>query len=1161
MAESFTRENRPIRRLAAPLSRLKSHYNVVVVGSGYGAAVVAARLARATKAGEPKLSVCVLERGEELHPGEYPSTPEAALKAMQIDMPEKRVGFTTALYDFRVNGELNAFVGCGLGGGSLVNANVSLQPERRVLLDPTWPSRFRDDIDEILAASFERAKEMLKPTPYPETRTPAKLAALRQMNSDPALSYQPPINVHFGAAGPNHVGVVQLPCTDCGDCVSGCNVSAKNTLLMNYLPDAVNHGAEIFVRLNVRSVERDEANGRWLVRYMPLEAGVEKFDGPETFIAADYVFLGAGALGSTEILLRSQARGLPLSSRLGSSFTGNGDVLAFAYNCEVPTHPVGFGTVPHDGPVVGPCITGIVDLRASAAELRNAMVIEEGSLPSPLARMLPGFLKGAALLGSVPPNAQPTSEQVRREIESALLGPYHGAVDQTQVLLVMSHDDAAGRLSLIDNRLRIRWPGLSSQAVFGKVLDQLRAASESIGGILVKNPAWSDHLGSRLITVHPLGGCVMAENAQSGVVDHAGRVFRGAEGVETHRGLFVCDGAVIPRPLGVNPLLTISAVSERIVALAAKKEGWFIDYSLPSSPRPADLDAREPIGLQFTETMRGYISELGADYEEAAAAGERDDNRCHFTLTITSTDLDSFIGDPSHRASIVGSVTAPVLSPWPLAVSEGLLQLMPIDTAAHGTRRMRYTMKITTSDGREFRFNGFKTVRDDPGPDVWTDTTTLFVDIQNPDATPVAKGILRIEPADFAVQLTTVRALGAKDVNSALKAKARFARFFAGALSDTYAGIARSTPNVWPPAKKTVLPVRERRALRLPPAEVHTVATEDGVSLRLTRFNGGPKGPVMLCHGLGVSSRIYTLDTIDTNLAEYLCSSGFDTWLLDFRASIDLPSATRQFSGDEVARFDYPAAVEHVRQLARKDDIQVVAHCFGASTLAMALASGLSKVRSAVFSQVAAHVATPVMNRLRAALYMPDMLRLLGLDALTTDMSDRPDLLEKLYDRAISINPAIRWSQHCSSAACHRISFMYAPLYQHGQLNDATHEGLGGLFGIANVRALQHLAAMIRAKKVVAMDKADVYFPKPPDALARTAAKFRLPILFVHGGENECFLPKSTEQTFELLKRANPTTHYDRVVIPKYGHIDCIFGKDAVRDVYPHIVRHLEQTA
>ena len=148
--------------------------------------------------------------------------------------------------------------------------------------------------------------------------------------------------------------------------------------------------------------------------------------------------------------------------------------------------------------------------------------------------------------------------------------------------------------------------------------------------------------------------------------------------------------------------------------------------------------------------------------------------------------------------------------------------------------------------------------------------------------------------------------------------------------------------------------------MRLPAPELHVVRSEDGVDLRLTRFRAGSKGPVVLAHGLGVSSRIFMPDTIDTSLAEFLVSRNYDVWLLDFRASIDLPSAHSQFSGDDVARFDYPAAVDAVRRITGSDTVQIVAHCFGASTLFMSFAAGLSHVRSAVFSQIAGHVSSPL---------------------------------------------------------------------------------------------------------------------------------------------------------------------------------------------------------
>src|SRR5579864_8384922 len=108
-------------RLSSPIENIKSHYTVVVVGSGYGGAIAASRMARAGQ------QVCMLERGKEFQPGEYPDTEIKALEEIQADLLDVHVGPRTGLYEFNVNEEINVFKGCGLGGTSLVNANVSLR--------------------------------------------------------------------------------------------------------------------------------------------------------------------------------------------------------------------------------------------------------------------------------------------------------------------------------------------------------------------------------------------------------------------------------------------------------------------------------------------------------------------------------------------------------------------------------------------------------------------------------------------------------------------------------------------------------------------------------------------------------------------------------------------------------------------------------------------------------------------------------------------------------------------------------------------------------------------------------------------------------------------------------------------------------------------------
>jgi cholesterol oxidase len=566
-----------MRRLSVPIGQINDRYDVVVVGSGYGGAIAASRMSRAGR------SVCVLERGRELHPGEYPATGFEAVQEMQLDLPEGHVGPLTGLYDFRIGEGISVFVGCGLGGTSLVNANVALHADPRVFADPCWPAPIRDDLDNRIQDGYRRATQMLGPNPIPDRLADLpKLASLSESARAMGSSIRRPrINVTFEDRV-NEAGVWQSRCTLCGDCVTGCNHGAKNTTLMNYLPDAANHGAQLFTCVSVRSV-KCAARG-WRVQYEILEPGRDRSEARPPFVEGDVVVLAAGTLGSTEILLRSQAEGLRLSSRLGQRFSGNGDVLAFSYNGDLEVNGVGWGPRPggEGRPPVGPTITGMIDLRPGA-ELDDGIIIEEGAIPGALGSAAPEvFAAAAAVLRqkarlSRPHHLLPAA----REAESLLRGPHHGAVRNTQTYLVMAHDDAAGRLVLESDRLRIRWPGVGEQAIFRRIEDVLRKACEGLGGIYLKNPIWTKLLRHELVSVHPLGGCAMAATAESGVVDHKGQVYTGRGPDELHDGLYVADGSVIPRSLGVNPLLTISALAERTCALLAETRGWSIDYGGP----------------------------------------------------------------------------------------------------------------------------------------------------------------------------------------------------------------------------------------------------------------------------------------------------------------------------------------------------------------------------------------------------------------------------------------------------------------------------------------------------------------------------------------------------------------------------------------------------
>ena len=195
-------------------------------------------------------------------------------REFQVDAPEAHTGSPTGLFDFRVNQDINVVLGCGFGGTSLINANVGLRAEPRVFDDPAWPDDFRKDT-ALLERSYRLAEEVLGMQPVPQDfpRLPKMEAHQRSAEAMGAKWYRTPLYVTFENPkdGVNQFGVPQQACIGCGDCVSGCNFHAKNTTLMNYLPDAVNFGAEIFTEVAVTYLER-KGDG-WLVHFQPLGVG------------------------------------------------------------------------------------------------------------------------------------------------------------------------------------------------------------------------------------------------------------------------------------------------------------------------------------------------------------------------------------------------------------------------------------------------------------------------------------------------------------------------------------------------------------------------------------------------------------------------------------------------------------------------------------------------------------------------------------------------------------------------------------------------------------------------------------------------------------------------------------------------------------------------
>lgn len=581
-----------MHRISHPVSKAPDQvWDYVIVGSGYGGGIAASRLARAG------FKVCVLERGHEILPGEYPKDLQSAQDAIEVmtarDGPlpriklepkEKHPAPARGMMQLRVGDDVNVILGNGLGGGSLVNAGVSIRPDMRVFQEG-WPRAYAllDQTDakgnpvNALTDHFDTVAGQLGATEVPPEKWPPKMLALQQSAARMKQKFTPAdINVTF-KTGENAFGFKQAACTMCGDCCSGCNYGAKNTLVMNYLPDAHRNGAFIATCAEV-DVVRPDGDG-----YL-----VSLRDQPQTLRTRGVIF-AAGSLGSTEILMRSRKAGLAVAKdALGTRFSTNGDVLGFGFGANVPgskageklpatpLYSIGAGDNPPDRPEFqpGPTITGIIRVDMdNGAPLKDGLVIEDGTAPGPLAQVYPPalFLQEAATAN---PSRFPDATDRLQALKTLADGlqttadpsalAYSGIMAQLQSYLVMSHDTAAGKLVLgPKDYVHVSYPDAGNNAPYPRDNAKLAEAAAAIWADYIPNPIWQQAFGNSVVTVHPLGGCPMADSDTLGVTDADCRVYTGDGNNGVHPNLLVCDGAVIPTALGVNPLLTISAVANR----------------------------------------------------------------------------------------------------------------------------------------------------------------------------------------------------------------------------------------------------------------------------------------------------------------------------------------------------------------------------------------------------------------------------------------------------------------------------------------------------------------------------------------------------------------------------------------------------------------------
>ncbi|MDR6507354.1 GMC oxidoreductase [Arthrobacter oryzae] len=842
--------------------------DAVVVGSGFGGSVACYRLAAAGQ------SVVLMERGRAYPPGSFARTPSEM--GMNFWDPDKGLYGLFDAWTFR---GLEGIVSSGLGGGSLIYANVLLRKDENWFVQDSpvpgggyesWPFS-RQDLDPF----YDAAEAMLRPVAYPYQDTPKTLAMETAARALGLSITRPPIAVTFSrtpgsAPGRNQAlepapygsvhgdGAVRTTCTLSGECDIGCNTGAKNTLDHNYLSAAKATGADIRTFHDVRGI-RPLQGGGYEVRYVihnPEDAAPGLLQ--ERVIRCRRLVLAAGTFGTTFLLLRNRASLPGLSAALGTRFSGNGDLLGFVLDAK--DHDGATRTLSgSSGPVI---TTAIRTADSTDGGEGRGYYIEDAGYPSFMNWLLETgqFRQVAKRAGKVMVQLlkdrlfQAQRSNISADLAAAL---GDGRLSASSVpLLGMGRDIPDGVMTLQGGRLAINWTLATSAAYFGRMQATMQAIAKELGGSFKQNPLW---WSKRVITVHPLGGAPAGGNISEGVCDQYGEVFG-------YPGLHVMDGAAMPGPVGANPALTIAAFAERAChrilqgtggeSTEGKRERGGLDAAgyaasdygpgplralvpdatkgakapeeertyapsvasrglgLPGAAvstasealqeaeieEEAEAAATGPTSVSFTEQMHGWFTAGAADPVTGGRLGRDRSRRMMFELTIVAADIEAFVRDPLHPAAAEGYVLADQFG-GRLPVERGWFNLFvrsdagPDGTETHG-RRMLYRLWLRDPGGTPLTFVGHKDVSNDPGFDVWADTTTLYVTVlrghvppggnhvdKNPSGADVAgAGMLYIRPWDFARQLTTFRAAGPAPAS----ALAAFGRLFLGELWQVY---------------------------------------------------------------------------------------------------------------------------------------------------------------------------------------------------------------------------------------------------------------------------------------------------------------------------------------------------------------------------------------
>ncbi|UII25981.1 esterase [Fulvivirga maritima] len=305
------------------------------------------------------------------------------------------------------------------------------------------------------------------------------------------------------------------------------------------------------------------------------------------------------------------------------------------------------------------------------------------------------------------------------------------------------------------------------------------------------------------------------------------------------------------------------------------------------------------------------------------------------------------------------------------------------------------------------------------------------------------------------------------------------------------------------------------------------------------------KGPLLLVHGAGVRANIFNSPTT-TNIIQYALAQGYDVWLENWRASIDLPAS--EWDLDQAAINDHPAAVQKIVELTGSKTIKAIIHCQGSTSFMISAVLGLiPEVTVIVSNAVSLHPVVPKYSVFKMNVYVP------AVSPFFTYLNPQwgkhaPDAKTKLLKLIVKT-----FHRENDTMVGKFVSFVYGAgwpaLWELENLNDATKNWIKEEFAAVPLSFFHHMRRCMRAGHLVSNnDETTSYAPSKLNTDAR--------IILFAGAKNKCFCSDSQLNTYNYLNKVNPGKH-SLYVLDEYSHLDVFFGKNAHKDVFPLMFKEL----